>query len=163
MSLEEEHQAMHRRGEMIKFLLLLLALVGTVLVLALLRPLIFERIVPAVLGLDREPVAIPALETATPSAPQATPETEIEGEMPRIMTATPPAVDVQGDDAATDGAGSVGGSPQPTTQMYEIQQGDTLVEIAERFGVTVSALVQANGIANPNRIQPGEMLVIPSP
>lgn len=83
--------------------------------------------------------------------------------MPRIMTATPPAVDAQGDDTATNGAGDESSTATPTIQTYEIQQGDTLVEIAERFGVTVEALVQANAITNPNRIQPGEALVIPAP
>lgn len=154
MSLEDEHRAMHRRGEMIKFLLLLLVLVGAVVAIALLRPLIFERIVPAVLGLDQEPLATPAPQsTALP-----TPEAEREEDAPRIMTATPPAVETQGEEPTTGEA-----PPAPTSQVYEIQQGDTLVEIAERFSVTVQALVQANGIANPNRIQPGQTLVIPAP
>ena len=120
MSLEEEHQAMHRRGEMIKFLLLLLVLVGTVVMIALLRPLIFERIVPAVLGLDHEPVVMPAPETATPATPQTAPATEGEGEVPRIMTATPPAVDVQGDEAPIEGAASEDGSATPTTQTLSL-------------------------------------------
>jgi LysM repeat protein len=44
-----------------------------------------------------------------------------------------------------------------------VQAGDTLVEIAEQFGVSVQALVQTNAIANPNRIQPGDLLTIPAP
>ena len=154
MSLEEEHRAMHRRGEMIKFLLLLLVLVGAVVAIALLRPLIFERIVPAVLGLDQEPMATPLPQsTALPTV-----EAEREEDAPRIMTATPPAVETQGEEPTT-GEAEGEAAPAPTSQVYEIQQGDTLVEIAERFGVTV----QANSIANPNRIQPGQTLVIPAP
>ena len=165
MSLEEQHQSLHRRGEMVKFLLLVLALVGTVLLIALLRPLIFERIVPAVLGLNEEAAPLPLPDTP----PAAPPTTETESELPVIMTATPPADGETVDGSAADGsaadggAGDNGGAPLPTPLMYEVQQGDTLVEIGEQFGVSVQALVQANGIANPNRILPGDVLVIPAP
>ncbi|WP_363325841.1 peptidoglycan DD-metalloendopeptidase family protein [uncultured Caldilinea sp.] len=39
--------------------------------------------------------------------------------------------------------------------------GDTLGAIAVRFGVTVEALVAANGIEDPNRIRVGQVLIIP--
>ncbi len=44
---------------------------------------------------------------------------------------------------------------------YTIQRGDTLGGIAIRFGVSVDELVQANGLADPNRIYVGQTLVIP--
>lgn len=46
-------------------------------------------------------------------------------------------------------------------QTYTIQRGDSLSKIAKQFGVTVDALVAANHIANPNLIQPGQVLTIP--
>ncbi len=57
--------------------------------------------------------------------------------------------------------------PQPPTQpptqeqTYTVVRGDTLGRIAARFGSTVSAIAQRNGIANPNRIFPGQVLIIP--
>jgi len=45
--------------------------------------------------------------------------------------------------------------------VYTVKYGDTLGRIASRFGVTVQAIAQANGIANPNYIYPGQGLVIP--
>jgi len=45
--------------------------------------------------------------------------------------------------------------------IYVVQEGDTLIAIASRFGTTVAALVEANGIADPSSIQPGMELVIP--
>lgn len=45
--------------------------------------------------------------------------------------------------------------------IYVVQEGDTLIAIAARFGTTVAALVEANGIADPSAIQPGMELVIP--
>lgn len=55
-------------------------------------------------------------------------------------------------------------APSPTSQItYVVQQGDTLFEIALRFGVTTKALAEANGITNVALIRPGMVLVIPIP
>jgi LysM repeat protein len=43
-----------------------------------------------------------------------------------------------------------------------VQDGDTLSGLAERFSTTVEALVAANGITDPNSLQPGQTLIIPS-
>lgn len=48
-------------------------------------------------------------------------------------------------------------SPQNT---YYVQAGDTLSGIAAKFGTTVSALVSANGISNPNVIYVGQKIVL---
>ena len=45
---------------------------------------------------------------------------------------------------------------------YIVQSGDTLSEIASKFGTTVQYLVRINGISNPNLIYPGEVLKIES-
>ncbi len=47
-------------------------------------------------------------------------------------------------------------------ESYVVQPGDTLGGIAARFGTTVSALAQANDIADPSLIYPGQRLIIPS-
>lgn len=44
---------------------------------------------------------------------------------------------------------------------YEVKKGDTLGNIAGRFGVRTSELISANGITNPDLIRVGQMLVIP--
>ena len=43
---------------------------------------------------------------------------------------------------------------------YTVQSGDTLSEIASRYGTTVQELVDINNIRNPNLIYPGEKLRI---
>lgn len=44
---------------------------------------------------------------------------------------------------------------------YTVQPGDTLAAIAQQFGVTVQEIVDANDIANPDVIRPGQVLEIP--
>jgi len=45
---------------------------------------------------------------------------------------------------------------------HVVRWGETLSRIASHYGVSVSAIVAANGLANPNRIWPGQRLFIPS-
>lgn len=47
------------------------------------------------------------------------------------------------------------------TQTYTVRAGDTLGAIAESHGTTVSAICQANGLADPNEIEVGQVLTIP--
>lgn len=56
---------------------------------------------------------------------------------------------------------ATGGTSTGQGQTYVVQKGDTLLSIARRFGVTVAQLQAANNIANPDRIYPGQVLVIP--
>jgi LysM repeat protein len=51
--------------------------------------------------------------------------------------------------------------PSPGGSTYIVQRGDTLFRIAVQHGVTVQALAQANGLANPNLIFAGQSLTIP--
>jgi signal peptidase len=48
----------------------------------------------------------------------------------------------------------------PTIE-YQVQPGDTLTDIAARFGTTVEALVQLNGVQDPNAIFYGSTLSVP--
>ena len=51
----------------------------------------------------------------------------------------------------------------PTPVTYVIKPGDSLSVIADRYGVDVEVLAQANGISDPNVIKVGQVLVIPGP
>jgi len=46
--------------------------------------------------------------------------------------------------------------------IHVVEPGDTTSAIAQRYGVTVAAIVQANGLTTPNRIIGGQRLVIPA-
>lgn len=50
---------------------------------------------------------------------------------------------------------------KPSTSIsYAVRRGDTLSAIAQRYGTTVEKIAKDNGIKNPNRIFPGQRLII---
>lgn len=51
--------------------------------------------------------------------------------------------------------------PTPESQTHVVESGETLSGIAARFGTTVDAIVEANGIEDPDHLAVGEELVIP--
>jgi len=48
-----------------------------------------------------------------------------------------------------------------TTEMYVIQEGDTLLAVAERFGLNLSTVLWANQLTAKSVIRPGQSLSIP--
>ena len=59
------------------------------------------------------------------------------------------------------GASEATPTKSPDAIRYTVKRGDTLWGIAKKFGVTVSAVVNANNIRNPNLIYVGEVFIIP--
>ncbi|MBI1258832.1 MAG: LysM peptidoglycan-binding domain-containing protein [Chloroflexi bacterium] len=53
-------------------------------------------------------------------------------------------------------------NPPPSQTTYVVQRGDWLVRIAQRYGISVWSLLQANPLMNPNLIYPGQVLIIPT-
>lgn len=45
--------------------------------------------------------------------------------------------------------------------LHSVSRGETLFRIAQAYGVTMNSIVQANGLADPELIYPGQMLIIP--
>ncbi|MFV9505738.1 MAG: LysM peptidoglycan-binding domain-containing protein [Oscillochloridaceae bacterium umkhey_bin13] len=80
--------------------------------------------------------------------------------LPAVLEITPaPTLDI--DATATAFASLALPTPTPAA-LYTVQPGDTLSAIAERFDTTVDELVAANGLTDPNALQPGQSLLIPS-
>jgi LysM repeat protein len=69
-------------------------------------------------------------------------------EKPARQPAPPPQVAAPAEPGAADGT-------------HVVQSGETLGLIAANYGVTVNAIVQANGLSDPNYIYVGQQLVIP--
>ena len=52
-------------------------------------------------------------------------------------------------------------TPVTSACSYVVCYGDNLTGIAYRYGVSISSIMRANGIVNPNMIYPGQRLAIP--
>jgi murein DD-endopeptidase MepM/ murein hydrolase activator NlpD len=52
-------------------------------------------------------------------------------------------------------------APSPADVLYTVQAGDTVGAIADRFGVSVDAIVSANGLADAADLSVGQVLTIP--
>lgn len=50
---------------------------------------------------------------------------------------------------------------QANPTMHQVQLGDTLWDLARRYNTTVEQLAAANGLADPNRLREGQVLIIP--
>ncbi|MBN1246626.1 MAG: LysM peptidoglycan-binding domain-containing protein [Anaerolineae bacterium] len=81
-------------------------------------------------------------ESEPAATPTPEPQVETTPEVPATETVTPEAT-------ATPAAGE---------RTYTVQRGDTLTQIAARFGTSVAALSRLNSIANPSQIYVGQVL-----
>lgn len=140
-----------------KFGVLVAAFVVVVLAIAVLRPLIFNQIIPAILGLGETPLPAepPAdlMVPVVPVPPTQPPAAYPAGTAPTATLLPPPSPTlIPAEPTAPP-------PPEPTT--HTIQQGETLYQIAALYGVSVADLAAANDIVNPNQIAVGTVLVIP--
>ncbi len=53
--------------------------------------------------------------------------------------------------------------PLEIPDTYVVEDGDTLYAISSKFGIELAALVEANGLTDPNGIFVGQELIIPKP
>ena len=65
--------------------------------------------------------------------------------------------------ASAPAASAPAAQPAASSSTHVVQRGEHLSMIARRYGVSVNALIAANGISNPSLIYAGQRLVIPAP
>jgi len=102
-----------------------------------------------------------AAETETPTLPPAgtddTPAPTPTHTPTPTPTATPTATPAEGTPSESPLA-----TPTPQAQVIHIvQAGENMYRIALHYGTTITAIADANGIANPTQISVGQQLVIP--
>ncbi|TEU22185.1 MAG: sortase [Anaerolineales bacterium] len=88
--------------------------------------------------------------------------------LPPTPTLPPPTITPSPTPTTSPTATSLHWTPTPTLTraeptVYAVQGGDSLWKIAESYGITVDALVEANGISKDDVIRPGQELFIPVP
>lgn len=59
------------------------------------------------------------------------------------------------------GSKDIPGNQQNITAIHIVRAGETLWEIARRYGKTLNQILAANRISNPDLIYPGQQIVIP--
>lgn len=120
------------RPEYLKFVAFLAVLLIIVLAVALITPSLFENVIPSVLGLN--------------------------------ATSSSESVPATGDANIGPDSG-MGGEPvtaEATELLHTVQEGETLTQIADTYGVTVEALAAANHLISIQQVSPGTVLVIPA-
>ena len=85
------------------------------------------------------------------------------------ITVLPPAGPTATPTPTTSGTPPPTTTPVPTAKPpagvgfpYVVQWGDTVYSIARRFGLPPQAIINANGLVNPNLIRAGQVLIIPT-
>lgn len=109
------------------------------------------------LGVARCGGAGGAATTGTPTT-LATPTT---APLMKIVTPTPAPAGTPGVAPAVPSAAQTAVTQANGT--YVVRAGDTLYVIAAKLNVSVQALATANGISNPNSLQVGQILKVPTP
>lgn len=112
-------------------------------------------------GPAEQPPAADAASEQAPSEPVV-----IEQESVEVVEVTP-APETGGEQAAPETVVVVEETetvvePASEPVKYTIQHGDTLSRIAKKYGVSAKALMAANNIENPDHVEVGAVLVIPS-
>lgn len=57
--------------------------------------------------------------------------------------------------------GSKGEGPPLDHSIYQVQPGDTLWKLAQKFNVSLDTLIAANNIVNPNHLEVGQTIYLP--
>lgn len=59
-------------------------------------------------------------------------------------------------------AATIAPPPTPAPRQHTVVSGDTLFNIAQQYGTTIEAIVRANNLSDPNRLEIGQVLILPS-
>jgi LysM repeat protein len=134
---------MNRRH--LAFIILLNALISLVIAVAVVW-------IADVLRPDPEELAALSLPAAAPViAPTFT------------STAAPAAAAPAGEAGAQPTATPAPAAAAASETLHVVQAGESLSGIAERYGVTLDALIRANNLTDPNLVFSGQRLLIPAP
>jgi LysM repeat protein len=115
-----------------------------------------KLVIPGASAASASPVPVAAVspKTDTASVAAASPAPVVAALVEAPANVAPSAA------PAADSA-AVAAEPSLAGGTYTVKPGDTLAKIAAATGTSVQALMQANGIKNPNLVYTGQRLVIP--
>jgi len=109
--------------------------------------------VPATSAATAGPTRVATIPAPTPAVTPAAMRTPAAVESAAISSAAPPTVKPRKTPSTS--------NPVTSSRTYRVRSGDTLSAIANRFGTTVSAIVELNDLSNPGALSVGQVLLIP--
>jgi len=175
-----EQPTANNRAEWFKFAVFVVVLIVVMGTVWLASPLIFNNIVPAVMGKNlpaevTDDTTRGGTQTEEEGIEEVTSEESESDEASQASDSTGDESDNTADATTDDGneaetdtteetadADAATGESQFQT-VYTIRQGDTLAAIARLYGVPMQAIMDANGLTNASLIVIGDELKIPNP
>lgn len=152
---------MNRRQ--LAFVIILNALISLVIAMAVVWIVEARRPDPEALAAVFTPIAappVPMAATFTPAASAAAVPAAGGEQMAESETGAATPAEAAAEAAAPAATPSAAAGAEGTE--YVIQVGDSLSGVADRFGVPVAAIVEANNLDNPDFVFVGQRLIIPS-
>jgi LysM repeat protein len=107
-----------------------------------------------------QPTASPTEAATSPAPATLAPQPTLTATLSQPATATPPAPATATPPAAPSATTVPPGDPDTET-VYVVQPGDTVLSIAERFGILAADLMFRNGLRDPSALAVGQALIVP--
>jgi LysM repeat protein len=152
---------MNRRQ--LSFVIILNAVISLVIAMAVVWIVEARRPDPEALAAIYTPVSAPSAPIAatwTPTTPAGgAAASDASSEQPSTAAGAAPTSAADAAGATADPAATPAASAEGTE--YVIQVGDSLSGVADRFGIPVAAIVEANNLDNPDFVFVGQRLIIP--
>ena len=104
---------------------------------------------------------LPTVASTEAPAFRTTPATPAPAAAPKAQTPAAPAVTQVAPTKAATSAPAKAASATSTAATYKVAKGDNPYKIAKHLGVTAQALLEANNITDPTKLQIGQVLKVP--
>lgn len=138
---EDQMKEVESQRDLRKFAVFLAVIFVIILVMAVITEPLGERVIPAILGLDDDADVSPDSASLNPGETGSYTSSETQELLPLLD---------QGD------------SPEPKDAIqHEVQQGETIYQIADQFGVSVEDIASINHLVSPDQVEEGDVLIIP--
>jgi len=85
---------------------------------------------------------------------------DVEELFPRVTIGTP--VEISAGGKVSSKAGGLQGTTQDGMRKHIVQAGESLWEIAKKYGQNLETIITANQLPNPDVIYPGQAIIIPA-
>ncbi len=138
---ENQMKEVESQRDLRKFAVFLAVIFVIILIMAVIAEPLGERVIPAILGIDDNADISPDSTSPDPGETSSYTSSETQELLPLLD---------QGD------------SPELKDAIqHEVQQGETIYQIAVQFGVSVEDIASMNRLVSLDQVEEGDVLIIP--